>query len=219
MGIENDLPCLFIDTPGFLDTDGNERANVNQMITFLRNIAGGINAFLIVLNIMNIRLDQGIKETLRKLEYILGVGFWRHVIIVYTHCDIGYEQLWQERYERGSAEVAQEIFNTVSEHAIDLSVVKTSKFGEVRNFSDFKNLIQSKNTRYSCDSLRGLNDYMKQNPEANNDKIWEYLMEQQKVLSQQILELNKAIMAIANRPIVVQHSGGGGRGRGGCNIL
>jgi predicted GTPase len=57
-----------IDTQGIEDSEGVDAANVQQMVSFLKDWTNGVNAFALVINGQSPRFDQGIQKLVKILD-------------------------------------------------------------------------------------------------------------------------------------------------------
>ena len=76
-----------VDTPGIFDSDGEDYKHENNLIEYLRG-CGGVNAFIVIHNASNPRLDSTFQPMLSNLNHMLGTGFWDHLIFVITRLKI-----------------------------------------------------------------------------------------------------------------------------------
>ena len=83
--IINNCEINVIDTQGFYDSNGNEKDNLEQMVSFLQQYQKGINLIVITLNSNNIRLSEGIKIIFQKIYQMFGTKkLVDHICFVYT---------------------------------------------------------------------------------------------------------------------------------------
>ena len=73
-----------VDTPGFGDSDGQERMLIDNMVKFLKDEVKSTNVFLLLFNSQQPRLYSGLIRMLRELPLIFGPEFWNHTIIGFT---------------------------------------------------------------------------------------------------------------------------------------
>jgi predicted GTPase len=59
------VPIRIIDTPGYGDSNGNDKHNIKEMATFLQRDVGFVHAFLLVLNGESMRCDANIISMLK----------------------------------------------------------------------------------------------------------------------------------------------------------
>ncbi|CEP12745.1 hypothetical protein [Parasitella parasitica] len=79
--------CHLIDTPGLIDSNIEDRQNIQEMINYFKSLENGVSAFFLVFNINDIRLDAYTQNMLRLFHQLLGEKFWNFVVIVFTHVD------------------------------------------------------------------------------------------------------------------------------------
>ena len=60
---------------------------MKEVENFFSLTCKGVNAFLIVMQVKDVGFDTPTEEILYTLTKIFGEKFWKHVIIVLTHCD------------------------------------------------------------------------------------------------------------------------------------
>jgi len=49
--------CMVLDTPGLCDSENRDVYQVPQIAEFIKNLSSGLNAFLLVFKVMNLRCD------------------------------------------------------------------------------------------------------------------------------------------------------------------
>ena len=59
-----------------------------KLIDFFEKTAKGVNVFLIVLNVTNIRFDGFTRVLLKALAITFGKDMWKHVLLVFTRVDV-----------------------------------------------------------------------------------------------------------------------------------
>lgn len=154
----NNQKMSIIDTPGLLDTAGQDKYNMKNLIEYLRGI-NGINAFLVVKSMGEPRLDIAYQNMLSDLEGYLGKNFWEHVIFIATKA----EKHDKDKLPNWCTEFRNEIkklFNLNGNNKIKLPIIGMS------NFDNYKNPIETlmKNIpkeRYKCDALKSPIDDLK----------------------------------------------------------
>ena len=73
-----------VDTPGFGDSDGQERMLIDNMVKFLKDEVTSTNIFLLLFNSQQQRVYSGLTRMLRELPLIFGSEFWSHTILGFT---------------------------------------------------------------------------------------------------------------------------------------
>ncbi|KAI8987591.1 P-loop containing nucleoside triphosphate hydrolase protein [Mycotypha africana] len=79
--------CHLIDTPGFVDSNIEDRHTIHEITKYFKSLQYGVSAFFLVFNINDIRLDAYTQNMLILFHELLGKDFWNFVIIVFTHVD------------------------------------------------------------------------------------------------------------------------------------
>jgi len=64
-----------------------DQENVRNIVKFFKGLSHGVTAFLLVLNVSDIRFDEYTRNMLYLFQQLLGVEFWSRVVIVYTFVD------------------------------------------------------------------------------------------------------------------------------------
>jgi len=75
-----------IDTPGFNDSDGDDRDHINKLCAYLKG-CGGINAFVLVRNGTQVRFDMALQRMLTRYHDMFGESFLKRMVIVATHIE------------------------------------------------------------------------------------------------------------------------------------
>ncbi|KAI8647087.1 P-loop containing nucleoside triphosphate hydrolase protein [Parasitella parasitica] len=95
--------CHLIDTPGLIDSNIEDRQNIQEMITYFKSLENGVSAFFLVFNINDIRLDAYTQNMLSLFHQLLGEKFWNFVVIVFTHVDEDLQEDLEENIEAVTA--------------------------------------------------------------------------------------------------------------------
>eukprot|EP01084_Bolivina_argentea_P111615 199094_1 len=80
-----------VDSPGSFDSQGNDLHVLNCMKEFFYS-SGGINIFCLFFK-FGAKLDANYKTLLANYRIFWGDSFWKHCVIVITHCDTDTEKL------------------------------------------------------------------------------------------------------------------------------
>ena len=101
---KNQVKIAIIDTPGFCDSDGEDKSIIEEMKLKLRDKTfPRINTILIVISIQEPRLDKSIQECIKEICKLFPLAdFWNHVIIIYTHFN-GTENQKRRLKQKGEA--------------------------------------------------------------------------------------------------------------------
>ena len=87
----DDIERFAIDTEGFEDGVNNTTDQIANLARFMRNWKKGVNALVIVLNWMNPRFNQKVKDTVKfAFNAFKTAEIVKHIAVVFTHC---YEKL------------------------------------------------------------------------------------------------------------------------------
>ena len=78
-----ELPFTIFDTPGLGDPSGNDSSNIMEMVQTLKKIRF-VNAFVIVFNGQNPRIDLALKGILQIFKQIFGKDFLKNTIIQFS---------------------------------------------------------------------------------------------------------------------------------------
>ena len=82
----NGTEINIIDTPGFDDSEGNDKRNMDQMIDYLKKYEKGINLVIITKNACSLRFRTSDKILMQRIYQMFGTTkFFEHVCVVYTH--------------------------------------------------------------------------------------------------------------------------------------
>eukprot|EP01022_Parablepharisma_sp_SALTPOND_P003457 TRINITY_DN1139_c0_g1_i2.p1 TRINITY_DN1139_c0_g1~~TRINITY_DN1139_c0_g1_i2.p1 ORF type:complete len:375 (+),score=29.47 TRINITY_DN1139_c0_g1_i2:1377-2501(+) len=80
---DKNLPLMkFIDSPGFFDSEGEDKQTLHQMYSELK--FSRFNVALFAISILKTRFDSSIQQCLRILEEVFGREIFAHVRIVFT---------------------------------------------------------------------------------------------------------------------------------------
>lgn len=77
--------CLFVDTPGFYDTEGRDKDHLAEMINFLRVISEGFTIFLYSFSLTEMKFDISLQLSMQMLGTLLGKEVYKHTRLVLTH--------------------------------------------------------------------------------------------------------------------------------------
>ena len=78
-------PFTVVDTPGFGDSNGQERMLIDDMVKFFKDKIKSTNVFLLLFHGQQDRIHSGFVRMLRELPLIFGPEFWSHTILGFTH--------------------------------------------------------------------------------------------------------------------------------------
>jgi GTPase Era involved in 16S rRNA processing len=75
---------ILIDTPGINDSNNNDTNNISGLVDHLKESIITLNAFIIVINGSNPRLDEPMKAMLKGFAEMFNVNFLKQTLIVFT---------------------------------------------------------------------------------------------------------------------------------------
>eukprot|EP01084_Bolivina_argentea_P310832 537932_1 len=146
-----------IDTPGNFDSHGGgtDRFHSNNLIQFLRG-CGGVNAFVLVKTRYPPRLDSSFTQYLISLTQMLGINFWRHVIVIITH--ISYVQSLTTEFKNYCTEFSKQIKIdlNLSDNMPDIPIIGIDNFDKQINYLKQINKLLNiiKPISYQCNALK-----------------------------------------------------------------
>eukprot|EP01084_Bolivina_argentea_P111617 199096_1 len=152
-----------VDTPGAFDSFNSDVKFGNQMAEYFR-ASGGVNMFCIFFKFRQ-KINKNYKDLLQMYTNFWGKDFWKHCVIVITHCDIDSDRL-KEKLEDDRKSVTDTINAELAEIAGDLCKnIPIFEFG-AKNFKKSRiDLLLKLHTeyknKYKCDAL-----------ESPMDKLW-----------------------------------------------
>eukprot|EP01084_Bolivina_argentea_P111618 199097_1 len=152
-----------VDTPGAFDSNDDDSYYQNCMKEFFRECSG-INVFCIFFQFGTV-MNSNYKRLLKMYTDFWGNSFWKHCVIVITHCDIDSDRL-KEKLEDDRKSVTDTINAELAEIAGDLCKnIPIFEFG-AKNFKKSRiDLLLKLHTeyknKYKCDAL-----------ESPMDKLW-----------------------------------------------
>jgi len=121
-GDDENSNIVVIDTPGFQDTEGEDKKHIEQMVNYLKSNVG-VQAVLIVFNYHQPKLASHIKTMMKILYNIFSFpNFWSHVAIVFTRF---YHYIPLEEQEKKQTVINKfipEVLNLVKETTGDQSI-------------------------------------------------------------------------------------------------
>jgi GTPase SAR1 family protein len=184
LGKDNNVTLTCIDTPGILDEEHVTLLNESQLSSniegFFRNVCPGVNAFILVFNIEDFSFNDQTIGILTILADVLSPEFWKHLIIVFTHCDPD-STTWRDKKDKYIKEIPvlfKDSFGVVGIPQFYLSSKSTDGFQDL--FSEI-----SKRDPFDSTVLKRLNELIK---EGDKDKTDKYLYE---IISKAITHLIK----------------------------
>ena len=86
-------PFTIVDTPGFGDSDGQERMLIDGMVKYMKDEVKSTNVFLLLFHSKKNRIPSGLVRLLRELPLIFGPEFWSHTMIGFTHWPFDQESI------------------------------------------------------------------------------------------------------------------------------
>lgn len=117
---------ILIDTPGMNDSEGNDSKYFSVIVDVLKQEVKTLNAFVIVLNSSNPRLDDSLKSMLKMFSSSFGLDFLKQTIIVYTRWSYD-ERTEKIRNENGENEEEKEReVNEVLSSLLSYSIVDSN---------------------------------------------------------------------------------------------
>ena len=155
-----------VDTSGILDSDGEDYKHANTLVEYLRG-CGGVNAFILIYNGSEPRLDSKSKGMLENLNHMLGKGFWDHLIFVITKLKINIEGSdYDSEDEKESGDWLND-FQMAVKSALKMSDFPVAIGVENRNKNSYNtaidDLLQNLPGKFMCDRLKSPFDV---------DKVW-----------------------------------------------
>ena len=70
-----------VDTPGFGDSDGEDAANIEEMMNVLNEVVKSANGILLLFKGDIGRFQEGLVKMVKEMTMLFGEGMWKHVII------------------------------------------------------------------------------------------------------------------------------------------
>jgi len=156
-----------LDTPGYFDSEGNDRFHCNNLVEFLKG-CGGINAFCIVKMKIPPRFDKAYQNMLKELEEMLGRAVWKHVVLVITGVDDKKSKREFPQWSKDWVEALRKEMQ-LNEFEAPLPIVG---IGNLENYENgIKELFEYgiPSTKYQCNQLRSPLDVLKM--DMNNKKL------------------------------------------------
>jgi GTPase SAR1 family protein len=84
--VNNGSRCV-IDTPGLTGVEAEDAENLHEIVRYLREDTRGVNAFGVVINSQDPRLDGSIRRLVRILNDLFNnESSWEHVCLIFTRC-------------------------------------------------------------------------------------------------------------------------------------
>lgn len=126
--ITNQTQCVIIDTPGLNDSEDQDTEHIKGIVKFLR-YKERVNAFLIVRNSQQTRVNRSFSSMLWAFELTFGSNFWQHVIFVVSYAsqrdDPEDLQKWKKKIHKNFPESESADLPTVF---LDTKVKGSAKF-------------------------------------------------------------------------------------------
>ena len=97
--------CLFIDTPGFYDTDGEDSSHLKNMVDFLKEVREGFTLLCFALPLTEIKFDASIQLSLKMLCTLFGDEIGDKIRIIFTHYNKLKEKAAQEAINKFKSEL------------------------------------------------------------------------------------------------------------------
>ena len=165
----NDKDIAVTDTQGKFDTNGMDWQHSNDLVGYLKG-CGGINAFIIVYNGANQRLDSDFKKMVKSFTDMLcdkgfdgkgsgGSKFWDHVIFIITHLKINMNDEKTKDLTKRHQEWLQNFKNKMSwdiyDNQKEAIVIGVDNFNENSYKTAIGQLLQKlPKTKFKCDKLK-----------------------------------------------------------------
>ena len=77
--------CLFVDTPGFYDTESQDQSHMKNMVDFLKEVREGFTLLCFALPLTETKFDSSIQLSLKMLCTLFGDEIGDKIRIVFTH--------------------------------------------------------------------------------------------------------------------------------------
>jgi len=104
-----DKTCLFVDTPGFYDTENKDKSHIKELIEFLKIINHGFTILIFTFNLTEMRFDSSLQFSIAMLSNLLGEDIYKSTRIVLTFKNLMNEKHFKSRYDIIASELPERL--------------------------------------------------------------------------------------------------------------